>query len=49
VCSIGPVGTPQERWEAWKLAPGGPWFAPLKLNLTDEATARALCEQDCAQ
>jgi hypothetical protein len=44
VCSIG-TGS-DEQWEAWKLAPGGPWFAPLKLGLPDEAAARAIAQAD---
>lgn len=33
-------------WQAWRLAPGGPWFAPLELRAADEAEAKALCEKD---
>jgi hypothetical protein len=33
-------------WHAWKLAPGGPWFAPIAQNLADETAARAKCQAD---
>jgi len=33
-------------WQAWKIAPGSPWFAPLGLKLPSEAEAKALCEKD---
>lgn len=36
-------------WQAWKLAPGGPWFAPLGLRHADEAAAKAAAERDCAR
>lgn len=44
VCSITQDG--RETWQAWKLAPGGPWFAPLALNLTTESEARLAAELD---
>lgn len=36
----------REVWETWKMAPGGPWFAILAKNLTDERAARAAAEAD---
>lgn len=44
VCSITQDGI--ETWQAWKLAPGGPWFAPLALGLETEDDARAAAESD---
>lgn len=44
VCSIGDGA--EERWQAWKLAPGGPWFAPLAIDILSESAAREICEQD---
>lgn len=44
VSSINVDGT--ERWEAWKLVPGGNWFAPLAMNLPDENAARAAAQTD---
>lgn len=35
----------EEFWQAWKLVPGGAWFAPLKLAKT-EAEAVAAAESD---
>lgn len=35
-----------ERWETWKLVPGGVWFAPLAMDLPNEAAAKARAEQD---
>lgn len=46
VCSIGEG---YATWEAWKLAPGGPWFAPLKMGLPSQDAAREICEQDAAK
>lgn len=37
-----------ECWEAWKLVPGGVWFAPLEMNLPDEAAAKERAERDAA-
>jgi hypothetical protein len=34
------------RWQTWKIAPGGAWFAPLARGLTDEAAARAVAQAD---
>lgn len=34
------------RWQAWKLAPAGSWFRPLKSGLLTEAEARAAAQQD---
>lgn len=44
VCSITQDGL--ETWEAWKLAPGGPWFAILASKLPSEGAARAAAEAD---
>jgi hypothetical protein len=44
VCSIG--DGKEERWQAWKLAPGGPWFALLAIDILSETEAREICEQD---
>lgn len=38
----------EERWQTWKLAPMGPWFAPLKSGLLTEDEARAAAESDAA-
>lgn len=35
-------------WRSWKLAPGGPWFAPLGKKPMGEAEAKEFCEADCA-
>jgi hypothetical protein len=35
-----------EHWEAWKLVPGGVWFAPLAINLPSEEAAKARAQQD---
>jgi len=47
VCSVTIQG--QELWEAWKLAPGGPWFAPLQLGLANEEDAKRAAEEDRAK
>jgi hypothetical protein len=47
-CGRYSVSEFQGRWQAWKLAPGGPWFAPLGLHLDDEATAKETAERDSA-
>lgn len=44
VCAITIDGI--EHWETWKLAPGGPWFRPLKSGLADETEARAAAQED---
>jgi hypothetical protein len=44
VCSVG--SGEDERWQAWKLAPGGAWFAPLETNLLSEQAARASAQAD---
>lgn len=44
VCSAGPEDNAE--WQAWKLAPGGPWFAPLALGLPSEQAARESAEKD---
>ncbi len=44
VCSIGDGAG--ERWEVWKLAPMGSWFAPLHVGLLTEQEARAAAEAD---
>lgn len=49
VCPLYGKGDEPESWEAWKLAPGGPWFAPLKLGLPSEGAAREICEEDAAK
>jgi len=36
-------------WQAWKLAPGSPWFAPLALRAASKEEAEALCEKDAAK
>ena len=36
-------------WQVWKLAPGGPWFAPLDLHLASEEAAKARAEEDAAR
>jgi hypothetical protein len=37
-----------DSWEAWRLTPGGAWFAPLEMGLPTEEAARERCEQDAA-
>lgn len=32
-------------WRAYRLAPGGPWFALLGQHSTSEAGAKATCEE----
>ena len=44
VCSITNNGV--ETWEAWKMVPGGAWFAPLATNLPNESEARKAAEAD---
>jgi len=44
VCSITTDGV--ETWEAWKMVPGGAWFAPLVNGLATEDAARAAAEAD---
>jgi hypothetical protein len=45
-CGRYSVSTHGGTWQAWRLAPGGPWFAPLNLKLPDEAAARAIAQAD---
>lgn len=45
-CGRYAVSTHDGQWQTWRLAPGGPWFAPLGLKLPDEATAKGLAEVD---
>lgn len=33
-------------WRAWKLTPGGPWFAPLGKKRMDFEEAKRFCEED---
>jgi hypothetical protein len=33
-------------WQAWKLAPGGCWFAPMGLRLPSKEEAEAVCQTD---
>lgn len=33
-------------WQAWKLAPGGPWFAMLGMPTETKDAAEALCQAD---
>ncbi len=33
-------------WQAWKIAPGGPWFAMLGLPRPTREAAMALCDAD---
>lgn len=33
-------------WQAWKLAPGAPWFAQLGRRAPSKAEAEALCQSD---
>lgn len=44
VCSTG--AEPNVRWEAWKMVPGGAWFAPLAGNLESEQFARRVAQLD---
>jgi hypothetical protein len=46
VCPLYGKSDKPESWEAWKLAPGGPWFANLRKDLPSEDAARGICEQD---
>lgn len=36
----------EEFWQAWKLVPGGAWFAPLSRPDRSEEAARAAAEAD---
>jgi hypothetical protein len=36
-------------WQTWKLAPGGPWFAPLASGLESEGAAKSAAEEDRAK
>jgi hypothetical protein len=46
-CSNYSIGaTDDGLWQAWKLAPGGAWFAPLARGLTSEAAAQAVAQAD---
>lgn len=47
VCSITIDG--HERWEAWKMVPGGAWFRPIAINLASETAAREQCEMESAR
>jgi hypothetical protein len=33
-------------WRSYRLAPGGPWFAPLTSHSLSEEGAKAICEAD---
>lgn len=33
-------------WRAWKLSPGGPWFAPLGKKQMDCDEAKQFCVED---
>jgi len=44
VCSTGEGS--DERWTAWKVVPGGAWFAPLACGLMTEDEARSIAERD---
>jgi hypothetical protein len=36
-----------ETWRAWKMAPGGPWFAPFgREPMSTAEDAKAICEGD---
>lgn len=35
-----------ERWQTWKMAPGGCWFRPLANGLPTEDAARAAAQAD---
>lgn len=45
-CGRYSVSEYQGHWQAWKLAPGGAWFAPLGLRVDDEAAAKEVAERD---
>ena len=45
-CKRYAVSTHDGQWQAWKLVPGGAWFAPLKLKLPDEESARKVAQAD---
>lgn len=47
-CGRYSVSTHNETWQAWRLAPGGPWFAPLGRNFASEAAAKEAAERDIA-
>ncbi len=45
--SVNSIGEGKhERWEAWRMVPGGAWFAPIVVGLMSEAEARAAAESD---
>lgn len=35
-----------ERWETWRMVPGGAWFAPIAVSLMSESEARLAAELD---
>lgn len=45
-CGRYAVSVCDGQWSAWKLAPGGPWFAPLAQKLADQESAERLCNED---
>jgi hypothetical protein len=48
--SVSSIGDgPSESWEAWKLAPGGPWFAQIAVGLRTEQAAQDVCELNSQQ
>lgn len=46
--SVNRVTDDGSRWEVWKLAPGGPWFALLAKDLGSEHDAMLAAERDAA-
>lgn len=36
----------RDTWRAWKLVPGGAWFAPLRKKPMSENEAKLFCAED---
>ena len=44
--SVCRTDTDGKRWEVWRLAPGGPWFAQIAKDLPSEEAAQKFAEND---
>lgn len=45
-CGRYSVSEIEGAWMAWRMAPGGPWFARLEGDVNSEQAAKDLCETD---
>lgn len=46
VCNRYMVCCEENRWQTWKMAPGGVWFRPLASGLVTEEAARWVAQAD---